>query len=348
MIPEIEIASKFLLTNIGLSFPYQINFAITYKCNSRCKFCNIWRIKSKNELSLEEIKKIASKSKFINWIRLTGGEPFLRHDYVDIVKTFKENCKGLYIISSPTNAIAYDLTFNAVNRVLKFFRKKYVITISLDGYEELHDKIRGIKGNWKRAIKLYKKLSKIKEKYSNLEVYFGYTIYPENLGEFEKTYESVKSEIKDISPNEFNINLFEVSGVYYHNLNMQKTNDYVKGATEEIKNILRLRKKRLSSIDIIQQKYLELAIKFLEKRRTPIRCNILNLSCFIDPYGNVYPCTIFGEKLGNLRENDYDLKKILNSKKVKKIKKITFDLKCPNCWTPCEAHQLIISNLLKV
>jgi len=348
MIPEIEIASKFLLTNLGFSFPYQINFAITYKCNSRCKFCNIWRVKSKNELSLDEIKKMASKSKFINWIRLTGGEPFLRHDYVDIVKTFKENCKGLYLLSSPTNAIAYDLTFNAVNRVLKFFRKKYVITISLDGYEELHDKIRGIKGNWKRAIKLYKKLSKIKEKYSNLEVYFGYTIYPENLGAFEKTYESVKSEIKDISPNEFNINLFEVSGVYYHNLNMQKTNDYVKGATEEIKNILRLRKKRLSSIDIIQQKYLELAIKFLEKRRTPIKCNILNLSCFIDPYGNVFPCTVFGERLGNLRENDYDLKKILNSKKAKEIKRKTINLECPNCWTPCEAHQLIISNLLKI
>jgi len=112
--------------------------------------------------------------------------------------------------------------------------------------------------------------------------------------------------------------------------------------------ILKLRKKSLNPISLIEDKYLILGKKYLETKKTPMKCNIFNLSCFIDPYGNVYPCTIFNKKLGNLRENDYNLKNILTSKTAKRIKKEIIKNKCPGCWTPCEAHQMIISNWRKL
>ena len=349
MLKEIRLAKKIFITNLGFSAPYQLNFSITYNCNSRCKFCNIWKIKSREELRLEEIEKIAKNARFIQWLRLTGGEPFLRRDYVDILKAFYENSEGLYLVSTPTNAIAYELSYMSIKKVLEFFDRKYIISISLDGDEETHDKLRGIKGNWKRAIKLYKMLFDLKSKHKNFNVVFGYTIYPANVGMFERAYYAIKSELGEIvTINDFNFNLFEISEVYYHNIGIEKKKEYMKAAAEEIKKILRMRKNSLSSIDIIQEKYLKLAIKYLKEGRTPIRCNILNLSCFLDPYGNVYPCTIFGEKLGNLRENSYDLKKILNSERAKYIKNKTIRLECPNCWTPCEAHQLIVSNFARI
>lgn len=93
---------------MGSFAPFELNFAITYLCNSRCKPCNIWKIKTKDEFSLEEIKEIAKNIKFIHWIRLTGGEPFLRKDYVDIVKVLDEQL-DLYLLTTPTNALLPDL-----------------------------------------------------------------------------------------------------------------------------------------------------------------------------------------------------------------------------------------------
>jgi radical SAM protein with 4Fe4S-binding SPASM domain len=64
--------------------------------------------------------------------------------------------------------------------------------------------------------------------------------------------------------------------------------------------------------------------------------------------GNVYPCTVFDRKLGNIRDYNYDLKKILTSETAKKVRKEIEADRCPQCWTPCEAHQMILSNWLKL
>jgi len=77
-------------------------------------------------------------------------------------------------------------------------------------------------------------------------------------------------------------------------------------------------------------------------------CKALSVSCFIDPYGTIYPCTIFNKKLGNLRQANYNLKKIWNSKKSAEVRKLIKENKCPGCWTPCEAYQTILGNLINL
>ena len=74
-----------------LKKPYKLNFAITMWCQSRCLTCNIWQIKPKDELTLDEIREFAKKNTSFRWVGLTGGEPFLRSDIVDIAKAFKES-----------------------------------------------------------------------------------------------------------------------------------------------------------------------------------------------------------------------------------------------------------------
>jgi len=347
MIAEINFGVKILTTNLSFFNPYEVNFAITYKCNSCCKTCSIWKIKPNNELSLKEIEKFAEKNKFINWMRLTGGEPFLRKDYVDIVKVLNENLPYLYFLSTPTNSLLGDLVVKKVKEVLKFFKKGYTISVSLDGPKDVHDNIRGIKGNWNKAIDVYKKLKKLESEYKNFKVYFGYTISPYNVGMFEKTIEEVKKEIPSIIKKDFHVNLFQISDVYYGNQNMKVDKDFFEKAKEEVDIALESRKKSLDKIDIVESKYLRNAKKYLETKQCPIDCNIFNLSCYIDPMGDVYPCTMFNFKLGNLREVDFDLKKILTSEKARKSKEIIKKKKCPHCWTPCESHQMILSNWLK-
>jgi len=49
--------------------------------------------------------------------------------------------------------------------------------------------------------------------------------------------------------------------------------------------------------------------------------------------------------MGNLREYNYDLLKILKSENSVLLNKKIRNGKCPHCWTPCEAYQNILSNL---
>ncbi|MEM5831424.1 MAG: radical SAM protein [Candidatus Aenigmatarchaeota archaeon] len=350
MLPSLKLFYRILKTNFGIFNPFELNFAVTYLCNSRCKTCNIWKIKSKNELSLEEIKNFAKKIKFIHWLRLTGGEPFLRKDYVEIVKTLDEEL-DLYLLTTPTNGLIPNLIEEKIERILKFFKGNYIITVSLDGPKEIHEFIRGIEGSWEKAMNTFEKLKKFEKNYKNFKVFFGYTISPFNVNKFDETVNEVQKVFPYISYNDFHVNIFHLSTFYYHttyedvnNLNLKEFN---KTAITEIKKILS-HKKVEDFISLINKKYLLYGIKYLENKKTPVDCNIYNLSTFVDPYGNVYPCSIFNFKLGNLRENNYNLLKILNSKRAKKAKELIKNKKCPSCWTPCEAHQMILSRLLHI
>lgn len=344
----IKLGLKIILNNLGIPKLYQLNFCVSYWCNSRCKHCNIWTLKPKDELTLEEIRKFTKNMKYIQWVRLTGGEPFIRREYVDIVRAFHDNCKNLYLLSTPTNSLQPDITIKDVKQVLSFFNKKYIITVSLDGYEELHDHIRGIKGNFKKAIHLYKELSKLRTEYKNFDVVLGYTINPFNIGHFEETFDKVKGIIPEVNIENFHINLAEISNHYFHNIGMRLDEDYRDKAIKEVARILSLRKELNGLRNRIENKYLELAMLYLQTKKTPIPCNILNMSTYVDSFGYVYPCIIYDRKIGNIRDHNYNLKEVLKLDVVKTIKKETKELKCPNCWTPCEAHDLILSNWRKL
>ena len=66
-----------------------ITVDITTKCNLRCKHCRTNSIN--HELSMEEIDTIIEKCKPFKprAVFISGGEPLVRKDIVDIVKKFK-------------------------------------------------------------------------------------------------------------------------------------------------------------------------------------------------------------------------------------------------------------------
>ena len=91
------IASKFK----RVEFPYKLKIAETYRCQSRCIHCNIWKKKPINELTLDEIQTFFKKSNKFSWIDLTGGEVTLRDDFVDIADAIITNCRNLYHLHTP-------------------------------------------------------------------------------------------------------------------------------------------------------------------------------------------------------------------------------------------------------
>jgi len=310
--------------------------------------CNIWQIKPKGELTIDEVREFAKKNTYFKWVELTGGEPFLRGDIVEIAKAFKENSKELYILTMPTNSLCnQDMVERKLREILALGIPRIAITVSLDGYRELHDKIRGTPGNYDRAIAMFKRLKEMKKEYSNLFFVFGYTLSKFNKGEFEKTYEAVKSEIPDIRYNDFHINLAQVSTNYYGNGSddIKANNAEVVG---ELESILKHREFQLGIIPIIETAFTRKLVEYAKTGTSPMKSRSLEASLFMDSYGNVYPSIMWDTKIGNIRDTSYDLLPLWHNDQAKSVREAIKEGREPNQWTSCEAYQMLTGNIISL
>ena len=74
-------------------------------------------------------------------------------------------------------------------------------------------------------------------------------------------------------------------------------------------------------------------------------CHALRASCFIDPWGVVYPCITYSRPIGRLRDTGMRLEPIWNDgRDARRCSGEIWNGQCPQCWTACEAYQSILGN----
>ena len=322
-----------------LKHPYKLTFAITNKCNLKCKTCDIWNREPADELSFEEIDKFFKANKYFNWIDLTGGEIFLRKDLLDITRSIKKNVKNLVMLHYPTNGFLTDKTVEITEEIASLDFNNLVLTVSLDGNEETHNNIRGNQHAFQRCIETYKKLKKNK----HIRVYLGCTLSPFNIDGFSTMFTELREHIPDLTYADIHLNIYHFSETFYSNKQLpldkkriiELINDFIKKKGFAF----------LNPVILMEYVYLKNVRNYLLNNKSPYKCKSGKISCFIDPVGNVYPCTAFNVILGNIRENDYNLLKILSNSKAVSVNEKINEGNCPHCWTPCEAYQNILSNL---
>jgi len=341
---EINFAKRILLSNFKrLSFPYKLTYALTYRCNSKCKICRIWEKEPIKELSVKEIELFFKRNNDFNWVDLTGGEVFLRKDLLEIIKIILANCPNLYLLHIPTNGLMTEKIIKTTKAILNLTKVRFIISLALDGPPAVHDQLRGIKGSWQKAVKTYQQLKKIEAK--NFEVYFGMTLFGENYNLIEESYQSLKREIPFLKRSDLHFNLAHHSGFFYSNLKIKLgPNDQIGG---KLASFNKASKNLLSGIKFLESGYQKLILKYLNTQQSPLPCQALSASVFIDPGGDLYPCAIWEKKIANLKEANFDLKKIWESAATATRRQEIVLGRCPGCWTPCEAYQTILGNLLR-
>ncbi len=328
-----------------LKHPYKLTFSISYWCQSRCITCNIWQIKPHGELELKEIQEFARKNNFFKWVEITGGEPFMRNDIVEIVKAFSDNCKDLFVLTMPTNSLCnHDMVINKLKQILDLGIPKVSITLSLDGYREMHDKIRGVPGNFDKVMDMAKRLYELKKEYKSLFFVFGYTMSKFNQGMLEKTYESVKAEVPWVTYNNFHVNVGQISDSYYKNGEMDIRAEKTEMA-KEIDFLIKKRRFEFGAIPVIENVFLKNLVKYVNTEKSPMKSRSLDASLFMDSYGNVYPSIMWGRKIGNIRDVEYSLDKMWHDVNAEEVRKIVREGKEPTCWTACEAYQSIVGDV---
>ncbi len=119
--------------------------------------CHIWKRKRDDEMGADEIRAVLSNALFreVRDVGINGGEPTLRPDLEDLVAVIVEALPRLESVSLITNAIQARQVIHAIEGVGRICRnagRRLDVMVSLDGIGEVHDRVRGVAGNFESAV----------------------------------------------------------------------------------------------------------------------------------------------------------------------------------------------------
>jgi radical SAM protein with 4Fe4S-binding SPASM domain len=303
--------SKVDIKKVGL--PTDVSIITTYRCQMRCKMCDIWKYPT------DESKEITAKDLEIlpnlNFINITGGEPFQRRDIEDIVEVSLKKAKRVVISTSGWH---YKRIINLA--------KKYPnigIRVSIEGLSQRNDDLRGKPGGFDNGLKLLLELREMGVK----DIGFGITVSNKNSDDMLWLYKMAK-ELKM----EFATATFHNSFYFHKDDNIVTNKDEVSANFETLMNNLLKENNPKSWFRAFFNLGL---INYIHGGKRMLPCEAGTANFFIEPYGDVYPCNgledrIWKESMGNIKEvNTFG--ELWYSDQANKVRDMV--RQCPkNCW----------------
>lgn len=285
----------------------EASLILTYRCNGKCRMCYTWKYPSKkgDEIEPKEFIKLPQ----LSFANITGGEPFLRDDFEDIMSIVKKKSRRIVI---STNGFLRDRITDYAKK-----NKDVGIRVSLDGIGKTHDYMRGVPGAFEIVMRTMIDLKYIGVK----DLGFGITISDENVHDLIPVfrlshYLGVQLAIC-ITHNSF----------YFHKLDNKVinvetvANEYEKLIYEYFKTpILKNWFRAYIAYGMIRRVY---------GVGRPFLCKMGTDAFFLDPYGEVYPCNVMKFSMGNLKKSNFDV--LWKSKKADEVRNKVKNCK-EDCW----------------
>src|ERR1700687_4768330 len=331
VLPNIAKAQASYATNKVLVLPMNLTISVSYRCNSRCKTCNVWQ-RPNDDFTIEEYEKtFESVGHAAYWFTFSGGEPTLRKDLPEMVEAAYRHCRP-GVINIPTNGIQDKIIPERVERVLQAAPgSEVIINLSLDGIGVKHDIVRGVKGNFERSMRTYAGLKALKGRYKNFTLGVHTVISNFNVDEFDSIYAFVRDELK---PDSFISEIAE-ERVELDTVGMgitppiQKYQPVIERLQEDI------RQSEFNGVSRITQafrdRYYYIVKRTLVEKRQIIPCLAGVASAQIAPNGDVWTCCIRAESVGNLREHNYDFRSAWTTVKADELRR---SIKAGECHCP--------------
>jgi MoaA/NifB/PqqE/SkfB family radical SAM enzyme len=294
--------------------PFAFTFATTLRCNCDCESC-LWKDNSaKDELTLEEIKRIYLEAKDEGFLMtfLWGGEPTLRKDLADIIK-FGKHEANFAIVGLVTNG------FLLPKRISEFGDDLDLIIISLDSpIREEHDRIRVLPGLYD---KIMESVDIIKNDYPHISLQFNFSVSSFNIHLVD---EIIALGDKLDVPVSFNV----ITSVRHYSTGDVDEKGELFASDDEISNAFKrvLEAKRNNSKILNSEMYL----KHFIGGKKPYRCHNRKAFMYVNSNGDIEDCLQLDKPLANLRK--MSLKEAMDLPRFKQYLKDTE--KCYSCNTP--------------
>jgi MoaA/NifB/PqqE/SkfB family radical SAM enzyme len=331
VLTKIPVLQASYITGRPLTLPVNITISVSYRCNSRCKTCNVWLLPN-DDFTLEEWDRtFQSLGEAPYWFTFSGGEPTLRKDLPDMVASAYRHCKP-GIINIPTNGIQDKIIPGRIERILQACPEaEVIVNLSLDGVGANHDDVRGVRGNFERSMRTYAALKGLQTRYANFTLGVHTVISNFNVDRFPELCDFVQ---RDLQPDAYITEIAE-QRVELDTVGMAITPTVEKYAGAIDKLLDSLKEKEYTGVSKITQafrrQYYEIVKRTLTERRQVIPCMAGVASAQIAPNGDVWTCCIRAESMGNLRDYDYDFRAVWQTARAAELRQ---SIKAGECYCP--------------
>ena len=280
-----------------------LQWHITERCNLRCAHCYQSSFSGDEPdyagllAVLEQFKELLTAWKrqkcrpgLRGHLSVTGGEPFLRPDFMDLLRAFVAD-RDLFSFAILTNGTLIDQTTASA---LKEFKPSFV-QVSMEGGRETHDRIRG-PGSFEKTVSAVCNLVS-----KGIRTFISFTAHRDNYLEFPV--------VADIARR------LKVARVWADRLipppsDACRTNGAQAPCTLTSSETLRffklMHQTRVDRREWFRFRRTEVAmnraIQFLVGGGAPYRCTAGDSLICILPNGDVYPCRRMPVKVGNVLE----------------------------------------------
>lgn len=298
---------------------------VTDRCNLSCVHCFLkGKLNSGSEMNYDDLKKLSNNMGKVNNILLTGGEPYLHRDIDLIISLFLEKTN----VWINTNGFMSMRIRTIIDAVLSLCNKNTLtISVSLDGFEDTHNKVRGNPKSYIKALDTLRYLLSLRNKYKNLKVMVNTTITEHNFNECE---ELVQEMVKGFDLDYHNFEIvrggLEIQGWFRRNyVEWKKLNEL----------LLRIIKKYYPGYYFINKYKFELQYKnVIEDTNWPFPCLAGSKCVVVYPNWDLSACELRGV-VCNLRDYNFDLVRTLQDANMNnEVEMIKHD-KCyctHGCW----------------
>lgn len=278
--------------------------------------CQAWQNPSKasEEFNPEILRKIPVGMKRLN---ITGGEPLLRKDLMEIVE----------ILDAKTNRLEISTNGYFYERIEEIARKfpRITIRVSIEGLPATNDELRGIKDGFDRAMRALLRLKRLGLK----DIGFAMTISGENCRDLLDVYTLAAS-----------MNVELANAVVHNSFYFYKNDNEIKNIAEAEAVMCRFIEALLRSPRSALRKrakdwfraYLNLGLlSHVRGEKRPIPCGAATDTFFVDPWGRVLACNGSAEPwiMGDLNTQLFD--EIWKGERAGEIRKRVASCE-RNCW----------------
>ncbi len=318
--------------------PRFLTYIVTFTCNARCVMCDSWQKPSPDDLSLDEISNIFSQMPRMDGVRLSGGEPFVRRDLLDIAHLVQEKLQPLFLHVT-TNGFLTD-------RIVRFCeeRRKDVplrLLVSADGVENKHNQVRGHKKAWDYVVRTLQALAPRRQEL-RLELGVNQTVVD---AEGVDHYRKLRDFLKPIGVHNHMVMAYDASATY----NLEEETDvapteigqfftFGEFSRDQLSELFDEVERDLSSyppLERLAKRYYLKGIRnrLLHEHGNPNPgCVAMTNHIRLLPNGDMPTCQFNTRTAGNLRQQNFS--EVWHGETAAKQRSWVRD--CPGCWAECE------------
>jgi MoaA/NifB/PqqE/SkfB family radical SAM enzyme/glycosyltransferase involved in cell wall biosynthesis len=298
-------------TEIAFTKPRTMILLLNKRCNLKCDFCDLWHFT--DLMPYEDALTVLSRAPAagVRTVVITGGEPFVHPRIYDLIEAGKALGLGINITTNGT------LLADHVERLVA--SRVDSLSISLDGFGQTHDRLRGAEGTYDEVMRAIDAL----QAGSDIQLNIYFVVTNQNIGDLTRVHDLTVDR-------GIGFDFWPVNSYPHLYITSDEDQATYMAAVERIARVDEGVADRLD--------YYRYGLEYMNGRRDHFRCLGLAEQFAVNHEGKLVPCCVWdveGLQVGSALERPLD--ELLYSDEAQRLREQIF---AEGCVDQCFNHSL--------